>query len=434
MGRISGHFRRIVVTLVVFLFSSPALANGGPADLSPGVTGGGIHFIQKTQVALTEESLAFVVTGDDVQINVAYTLMNKGKADKTAFAFPVDFYEEEYGCDTSCDYKAEKFQISDGDKLLPLTSGVKETLIDKTIDEVYIHKKVSRIYKTSLSFAAKEKKIIKVSYRVKAGFVNWMNPYSLIDIYDDRRFSYDLTPAGYWGNGKVDKLTISFDYRDIIRKGGSLKVLTLPKGTLSSDGRMTFSSRQSDLKSFGEFRVAYEYGSYLRNMAVNAHRVSAKQIASAKATSVLGDGYIVANLLDGKLSTAWVEGSMGTIGDSVTLLLGKGMDWGELRLINGYRKSKTTYESNARIKSLLVEKLVPDEDLETGVTKWVRNEVELEDKPYDAGAVAAKDLYGLSDSILYSETKLFAIRLTILETYPGSRYEDACISELILMK
>lgn len=418
--------------LLTLILGSRAFANGGPADTVPYVSGGGIHFIQKKNVSLIREDLAFVITGDQVQVGVTYTLVNRGKADRVAFAFPVDFYEQEYGCVPECDFQPSGFKILDNGKPLKLTNELKKEPIGKIIDEKYITQKVSRIYKTNISFAKKETKVIKVNYTVDAGYVDWMDPYSFIDRMGERQFSYDLTPAGYWGDGKVDKLTILVDYRDIVKKGGSLLKLTFPYGQASSEGLFKAELTEADLKSLGEIRFQYEYENYLRSNQIKASRMSSKRVASVKASSQLGESYSVRNLLDNRVSTAWVEGAKDLgAGETITIQLKEGTTLAELRLMNGYLKSKQTYENNARIRSLHVESLVKYPSAEN--YEWISHDVHFEDKPYNAEAIRNGDYYSLSDKVSYYEGEVKTIKLTLLDTYSGMKYEDTCISELLLL-
>ncbi|QMV42781.1 NADase-type glycan-binding domain-containing protein [Cohnella cholangitidis] len=436
-GGLSKLRKPIVIFLLITIVAVSSLggnasANGGPADTVPYVTGGGIHFIQKKNVTLKREDLSFVIVGDRVRINVAYTLANRGKADKVRFAFPVDYYEQEYGCAPNCDFKASDFRIVDGSQPLKVTDELIKMPVNRIIDDTYIVQKASRVYRTAISFAKNETKIIKVGYTVNAGYVDWMNPYSLIDRVGEREFNYDLAPAGYWGNGKVDKLNITFDYRDIVKKGGSLRKLTLPYGQASPEGIFKVELKQADLKSLGDLKFKYEYEDYLKSKQIASSRISPKLVSGIKASSELGSRYGASRLLDGSLSTTWAEGSKGQgIGETVTIELKKNTSLAELRVMNGYMKSKETYGNNARAKEILVESLIrysANEDYQ-----WVSDTKYLEDKPYDAKAVADGNLYSLSDQLAYYEGEVKTIKLTIRDTYPGTKYEDTCLSELLLL-
>ena len=80
---------------------------------------------------------------------------------------------------------------------------------------------------------------------------------------------------------------------------------------------------------------------------------------TACASSVLpnqsGNSYDVANLFDGRLDTAWVEGVRGTgLGQSVTLEFPQPRAITTLLLRNGYLKSDRTYSRNARVRRLVI--------------------------------------------------------------------------------
>ncbi|MEO0559627.1 MAG: hypothetical protein AAF170_15745 [Bacteroidota bacterium] len=126
--------------------------------------------------------------------------------------------------------------------------------------------------------------------------------------------------------------------------------------------------------------------------------------------------YTTENLSDGTATTAWVEGVSGTgIGERLRFVI-LSVDteapipfWG-IDLVNGYAKSADLWEKNARVKTFRL---------------WVDGEahhtLELADvmRPQSFGF----DLEVRSGSL---------VELEIREVYPGSRYADTAISELVL--
>lgn len=126
--------------------------------------------------------------------------------------------------------------------------------------------------------------------------------------------------------------------------------------------------------------------------------------------------YGIENISDGNLKTAWIPKGNG-IGESVSFVFKKKhfadmkstTFWG-LELINGYIKNKTVWQENSRVKKFRIEH--NDKPL---------YEVQLADS-MEVQLVNFKPFTIKPGSI---------VKLVILETYPGTRYEDVAITEII---
>lgn len=114
-------------------------------------------------------------------------------------------------------------------------------------------------------------------------------------------------------------------------------------------------------------------------------------------------------------SSAWVEGVKGDgIGESVTLTLRKPANVRRIGLVNGYAKSDDLYAKNNRVARLEVSVNdgeafsvnVPDECL--------HDEKYFFDLPAESGPVKT-------------------VRLTIAEVYKGTKYDDTCLSSVVLV-
>lgn len=102
---------------------------------------------------------------------------------------------------------------------------------------------------------------------------------------------------------------------------------------------------------------------------------------------------------------AWLEMSLGNADEK------QRSNWNGVSLVNGYAKTPELWKKNSRVKTL---------------------EVSLNGQPL--GRVVLKDTASVQ-SIRVPQTEVGypdKIRLTIIDTYPGSEYADTCISELIL--
>ena len=139
-----------------------------------------------------------------------------------------------------------------------------------------------------------------------------------------------------------------------------------------------------------------------------------------KATSEKA-GYPVANIDDMKNDTAWVAGKNGGIGESVTLTLAKPEHVNQIGIVPGYAKSKKLYFANNRLQDLevtvngthVVKATLPDEYNSFGPYSFKGYElIDLGDYPGDARTIT----------------------VTVRKVYAGSKYNDTCISEILLRK
>jgi hypothetical protein len=126
--------------------------------------------------------------------------------------------------------------------------------------------------------------------------------------------------------------------------------------------------------------------------------------------------YGIDNIQDGNLKTVWIPANDG-IGESVSFVFKKKhftdmkstTFWG-LDIINGYIKSKAVWQENERVKRLRIEH--NDKPL---------CEVLLQDS-MDVQSVPLPTFTIRPGSV---------VKLVILETYPGTLYQDVAITELI---
>jgi len=126
--------------------------------------------------------------------------------------------------------------------------------------------------------------------------------------------------------------------------------------------------------------------------------------------------YGIENIDDGKLKTTWIPTGNG-IGESVSFIFKKKhfkdmkstTFWG-LELINGYTKSKTVWQENARVKRF----------------KIVHNDEPL----YEVQLADSMEVQSVNFTPFTIKPGSI-VKLVILETYPGTRYEDVAITELI---
>jgi hypothetical protein len=134
--------------------------------------------------------------------------------------------------------------------------------------------------------------------------------------------------------------------------------------------------------------------------------------------------YDAKNLNDAKIETAWAEGDKEYgIGTKIDFKFLKDIDadFTNTMLINGYYKSKISFQDNSRVKKFKL---------------YLNNKeiaiVELNDfrgmQTFSLYDVLPKGKHATSNKLQKDDV----LQFEILEIYPGAKYKDVCISEFRL--
>lgn len=339
-------------------------------------------------------------------------------------------------------------------------------------EEIYYYNKpVSRRwFYTYLSIPANSFVTLEVRYAVECVQEGTLYPRNnnFIDHIYDLSFQYDFTPAAYWGDGYADHFSVILDASEINLVEGDFSFAktyyNFKNGfsgiPLQQKGKLwQYETRRFDLASAKPFTVFYTLPR-LPNQPLDRilnHRID----PSAYTVEVSGaDGkYPVSNLSDLEPATACVlrpdkNDSLYIIirFKNPTVLEG-------LLLLNGYTKSAETYRNNSRIDSLLVfadrfdvfddgEKkhtTSPDKNIMLlgNVDHWI---VKYTDFVPAAAKIPGKmpktfDWQSLVDNAMqlnlsfapFYDTHYTEIRIVISATEKGLKYDDLCVSEILLI-
>lgn len=153
-------------------------------------------------------------------------------------------------------------------------------------------------------------------------------------------------------------------------------------------------------------------------------------------SSVLGPTYQGSNLCDGKTETAWVEGVKGSgIGEWIKIKLdaekvspsSTPFSVFEVGIIPGYAKSQKTWEENNRLKTALL--IIHSPSISYPKEhEWVVYRLNLKDEN-------TLQYFTLPDNMLETNSNPMTktIWLRIDDVYKGTKYNDTCISEIVLV-
>jgi len=147
-------------------------------------------------------------------------------------------------------------------------------------------------------------------------------------------------------------------------------------------------------------------------------------LGTVNASSVLAskkDLYRVDNVSDGKMDTAWVEGSPWQgLGESIYVEVPADHTPAGMVIVSGYAKDQATFEKNSRPKRLKVL-----------VEKHTVAYVDLAD-------TREPQRFALSPAAIEAnkptKRKSYSVELRIVSVYPGTKYTDTCISEVRWLK
>jgi hypothetical protein len=124
--------------------------------------------------------------------------------------------------------------------------------------------------------------------------------------------------------------------------------------------------------------------------------------------------YDAGNLEDGIDKTAWVEG------ETITFIFpedftryhvsDEGVSFWGLRILNGYQKNEKVWKANSRVKKILIK-----HNSDPKYTVTLQDNMDIQEVHFKYFLIKPGD----------------RVQVVILEVYPGEKYQDTALSELI---
>jgi hypothetical protein len=442
--------RKFASGFIIFLFPTLLFANGSPINMSEIYATGNIQMMKKQNISLDEEMVSVVIDGDYANVKVEYQFKNRGNADTVAYGFPIDLYYESEQVLDLVEKSLSNFKMEDSSgflKTFKYTPRSEDEVAKILTGSTNYQKRIREWFLAEIPFKKHETKTVKVSYRVKSRLDDWVFTKSFRPEFSDRTFIYLLKPSQNWGEGIVGNCTIKVDLRKLLRANGIIKEIH-PRGYVNKEGILIWKYSKLDLKGADEIKVVYDNSAAALTKYILEERIPSRYIVSTKASSVLKTdeiniyNYESKNLFDGDLNTAWCEGIKGH-GEREWVEFNFGNAFiGAIGIINGYTKREAIYYANDRIKKIKLDvEYVPREydDVEQsgGSEETLEKEttvIELKQKQFNElnKNVQAPFMSWLAD---YGDSyrHVRKIRLSVLEVFPGTKYDDTCISEVYFL-
>ncbi|HEY8393159.1 MAG TPA: hypothetical protein VIL83_10595 [Capillibacterium sp.] len=405
----------------------------GPIDESAVMGTGNLTLLEAKEIILADELLYITLDQDFAHIYSYYELVNPGTETEVMVGFPVDFLldSERYGLAWQ-EESFPSYQIADETGSLPV-----RTYTDEKPQIVVAggrkRELVRKWYTTNLNLAPNSRKKLVVEYTVRCSLLDMDTVTTFFPSFSDRLLTYNFFPVGGWENDLIRKLRIVVDARANLEAGGELKSLNFPQFS-AYGGIYIFESTDFDLKENYALKVLYNETPRLMTELITTYQINPEQITGLSGSSE-AKAYPLHQLLDGNLRTPWVAGKeSGTEPAWIEVEL-KDFCLQAVGVVNGFLADDATYARYDRAKRIKVQIEQEEYDFLTGRVekRVIEREVDLAAAPYrEVNERAFAPLVSILADLGQSYNKTSRLRLTILDTYPGTERRVA-LGELFLL-
>lgn len=419
------------IFIITLLISAQAvLANGGPIETSPvlgGGEGGPDDFIRR-DVEIVSEDLTFTPKVKFVDVDVRYVLFNYGEDLETGYCFPVTAInvsgEDTYNQNINPEFDVQDFIITMNGNELPVEFFLSEERDTVRNPYGYETQVSTHLYTTHLSIASGDTAVVDVSYSIRATYEDFQTTKNFFPSYQDRIFTYDLTPASWWGRGTAGTFTMTLNTEELHAAGGSM--MDIPgEGEWIAENRFVFSQENFRLNSISPLYFAYESRLASDEEYIEQYIISPENYTVTVSSSLSGN-YGAENLSDGDLTTTWSEGAEGTTGEWILLEFNEGVNVAWVGIAPGYMKGKDVFRANAKPATLAVECTMRDGDYSD---IEIHNYVDTGWMTIEKGFTREifQEVFNRGESY-----PIESLLITVEEAIPGEKFEDLCISEIIV--
>jgi hypothetical protein len=424
--------KRLILVLFAFMFLvvNPGYANWGQS--SGGSYGtGNFKAIGTNQVEIEKENLDVILYKDHAKVTVEYQFHNTGDKVLVKAGFPCIVLDEGYDSDKKNYQEINDYQIYvDGQRIsASFVKGTAASGESFTDYEEEVSQPIISWFVSSVAFRKDETRTIKISYN--SNYFSGEDGVSGTSNYWSDQFRYLLSTGAAW-KGPIKQGTVNI----VAATVDANKISITPKERFKRNGnKFTWNFTNLEPEEKDDFKVS------LNNEFTLIRPVGQMDYTSwyifdddkyyfdfhnyqAKASSVLQgkQSYDAMNIADLDGSTAWVEGVKGDgIGESITITLNKPTEVNQIGIIPGYAKSRQLYFANNRVAEVKI--TINNTDT---ITKSLEDEY-VSFSPYSPKAYQMIDLGENNKPVK-------TIVITITKVYKGTKYDDTCISEILLRK
>ncbi len=403
---------------------SMSFANGGPVETSQVHSAGepGPEFVQR-DVELVSEELLLSPGMNFMDVKATYTLFNAGGSLETGYAFHVNAFEYR-------EYHLGEFDPAESIRDFCITLNGEELPFEFAIvragETVKYYDTFLRLVNcfgvTNLELAGGDTSVVEVSCSIRASYEDWETSKDFFPGFEDRRFTYDLSPAANWGSGRAGSFTLTMDCRELFAMGGT--VVEAPQwGRWITEKLYRMEAENFPMDSLPPLVIAWEsreaaMSSHLENTFVSPENYT------ITVSSSQGGGYGGENLTDGNLDTAWSGAAEGTAGEWILMEFQPGVNIGWVGIVPGLAAGEHLLASSAKPRKVMVNTNL--EDYHSMDSVEVR-EVTWEEITLGTPVRRYAEVFNRGESYPYEW-----IRITFTEITPGTESENLCVSELVV--
>lgn len=326
-------------------------------------------------------------------------------------------------------------------------------LVEKYGDSILLYTDAlcRRWYYTELDISAGETVELVVRYSVEnttSGGLYEKGRVFHVGAWQYNLFAYDFSPAAYWGDGKAQRFRALVDDAIVNPEPqyGRYEIVGLDMKR-QREG-LVYEARDFDFATAKPLRISYvAYGESEDLPALLSRRIS-----SDKYNIYLSGGvakYPASNLGDMDLATTAVLKADANGNTKIRIVLKEPMTVTGVLIYNGYTKDEDTYRNNSLIDSLEYDVVWDGEGPDYWSKVYYRYNGDIllrgcKPKEYTwQGLTDAAIRLPLADiemeydfpwEYVQERPKVKEIIVDVLKVKPGAKYNDLCISEIILLK
>lgn len=418
--------------IFVIVLSTPAAvpANWGGTAGDGSFGSGNFEALGATQVELVNEDLRIDLYKDHAAVTVEYLFRNTGSDVLVRAGFPDILFSkrnqiEDYRIEVDGAALAHKHIIGKEITSIPLPDNAAEMNEESGDGKLRMSWFVSEV-----PFKQSEEKKVKITCR--SPYQMSFGGFSDDSDYDPETFRYLISTGATW-KGPIQRGTITIT----VNSGDPDRITVQPAGRFKRAGNVitwTFENYEPlwadnilvnlnnpvSVKS-AHYNPAEEFHASWYSFEGNKY-FAVIQTYGVNASSTLRpvETYNADKAKDWERGTAWVEGKEGDgVGEYLVLKLKKPAPITQIGLIPGYAKSRDAYFNNNRVAQMTA---VINGDYK--VTSTIPDE-------FTSYNLQHPKAYHFIDISGYGKP-VNTIKLIIDKVHPGAKFQDTCISEIIL--
>lgn len=446
----------LIIVFYILNLSGLSANGGGTYAISATMRSSDPIFREIKDITLLSEKLYIKLNSDRADVTVKYILVNNSDTDykNIDYAFPIDYVSMDPPyTDRWSDTSLKNLNFLLNGESLPYKFSEekiqsKESIIENTHTS-YTNNFIRRWFYTKLNIEKNSFVNLEVTYSVQSlALGDGDDPTELWYLTSSfpHHFRYDFSPAQYWGDGIIRDFYVQID-NSALNLAGDLTNINADYEYAFKVTGLEFQKtgniyeyriRNFKLKDADPIQITYLTPQFTSNDIIISHAVTSNMY-TVKVSSE-NKQYPASNLSDSNLETAWVPNNR--VNDWIEFTFKKPFDnFAGIIILNGFLKSEKAFYENNRIKSISVDMKQVGKDW-VSIPYWGEGLLcPLEDFKYKQ--IYFENLFNLEQYNAFNfydiqeidpDLAIEKIRINIKEVYPGTKYDDTCISEILFLK